>query len=143
LGKDAGSGPTYATPSSGGSTGDGQTYSAAAGGSSSSSSGSGSGGLSGSSGNAGAAPNYVNTPANSTGGAAKPHGENIQEGGFDSGAPNASFNTDIGGKNDPGRAALQGLQKKDAQAGGDVGAGPRQSGVSNDGQFDRLGDADA
>lgn len=35
----------------------------------------------------------------------KPKGENLTEGGFDSDAPNASFNNDIGGKNDPGRVA--------------------------------------
>ena len=73
----------------------------------------------------------------------KPKGQNITEGGFDSSAPNASFNSDIGGKNDPGRAALQDLQRADAQAGGDAGAGPRQSGVTNDGQFDILKDAEA
>lgn len=35
-----------------------------------------------------------------------PKGKNLQEGGFDSSAPNASFNSDVGSKNDPGRAAL-------------------------------------
>jgi len=94
------------------------------------STGSSVGGQSYSSAAGGSAPNYVNNSAAS-------------EGGFDSSAPNASFNSDIGGKNDPGRAALQNLQRADAQAGGDAGSGPRQSGVSNDGQFDILKDAEA
>lgn len=40
------------------------------------------------------------------GGRYMPKGDNLQEGGFDSSAPNASFNTDVGSKKDPGRAAL-------------------------------------
>lgn len=36
----------------------------------------------------------------------QPKGRNLQEGGFDSNAPNASFNTDISSRKDPGRAAL-------------------------------------
>ena len=72
-----------------------------------------------------------------------PHGKNIQEGGFDSGAPNASFNAEIGGKNDPGRVALNEAQRKQAESGPDAGAGPRQGGVSNDGQFDVLKDTSA
>jgi len=68
---------------------------------------------------------------------AKPAGNNISEGGFDSGAPNASFNTDIGGKKDPGRVALDGMQKANAQAGADVG--PKQGGISGEGQYDALG----
>lgn len=40
------------------------------------------------------------------GGRYMPKGDNLQEGGFDSSAPNASFNTDVGGKKDPGRVAL-------------------------------------
>lgn len=35
-----------------------------------------------------------------------PKGKNLQEGGFDDSAPNASFNNAVGTKKDPGRAAL-------------------------------------
>jgi hypothetical protein len=71
-----------------------------------------------------------------------PHGKNITEGGFDANAPNASFNNDIGGKNDPGRKALRDMQKSALQPVGVVG-GAQQEGVTDDGQFDVLGDADA
>lgn len=62
-----------------------------------------------SSGNGALAPGYASHPAPSMGDNFAPKGKNIQEGGFDSSAPNASFNTDIGGKNDPGRVAAQGF----------------------------------
>jgi hypothetical protein len=70
--------------------------------------------------------------------APQPKGKNIQEGGFDSDAPNASYTTDIGGKDDPGRVALQ---RADVPVAG--GAGPRESEISGDGQFDSLKDASA
>jgi hypothetical protein len=47
----------------------------------------------------------------------KPKGTNITEGGFDSNAPNASFNNDIGGKNDPGRVAEQQMANATAKTG--------------------------
>ncbi|KAF2214851.1 hypothetical protein CERZMDRAFT_82755 [Cercospora zeae-maydis SCOH1-5] len=72
---------------------------------------------------------------------AQPRGQSLREGGFDSGAPNASFTTDIGGKNDPGRVALNSAQEKNVPSSG--GAGPRQSQVTNDGQFDSLGETSA
>lgn len=55
--------------------------------------------------NAGTAPSYVNAvPADTSG----PHGQNIKEGGFTSDdKKNASFTSDIGDKNDPGRLAEQ------------------------------------
>lgn len=82
-------------------------------------------------------------PANTSGTAGQaPHGKNISEGGFDSNAPNASFNNDIGGKNDPGRAALNDMQRNAQQSAGDAGI-PKQGGVSNDGQFDALKDTSA
>jgi hypothetical protein len=71
-----------------------------------------------------------------------PHGKNITEGRFDGSAPNASFNGDIGGRNDPGRKALGDMQRNALQAAGDAG-GPRQQGVTDDGQFDVLGDTSA
>ena len=61
-----------------------------------------------------------------------PKGQNISEGGFDSDAPNASFNTDIGGKDDPGRRAIQQMDVPSS------GGGPRQEEVTNDGQYDAL-----
>ncbi|KAI4842892.1 hypothetical protein E4T44_07054 [Aureobasidium sp. EXF-8845] len=71
-----------------------------------------------------------------------PHGKNITEGGFDGTAPNASFNSDIGGENDPGRKALRDMQKSALQPVGVVG-GAQQKGVNDDGQFDVLGDTSA
>lgn len=53
----------------------------------------------------GAAPNYVQPVLGATQ-ASKPKGKNLTEGGFDDNpAHNASFNAEIGTKNDPGRAA--------------------------------------
>lgn len=123
-----GKGPTYVSGAGG--IGAGQSVRE------SGSSGSGSG-----SNVAGSAPGYVNHPAPSMGGSDKPHGKNITEGGFDSSAPNASFNQDVGGKNDPGRVALGGMQEADVPSAG--GAGPRQGGLSKDGQFDNLDETSA
>ena len=75
-------------------------------------------------------------PAPTVGDDFKPKGKNVTEGGFDSDAPNASFNTDIGGKDDPGRVALGEMQGENTPFAG--GAGPKQGQVSNDGQFDVL-----
>ncbi|MCJ1374438.1 hypothetical protein MMC20_005670 [Loxospora ochrophaea] len=78
---------------------------------------------------------YVSDPAQS----GKPKGKNITEGGFDSDpSNNASFSTDIGTDNDPGRAALAGIQRQNAESGPDAGGGPRSKGVSGDGQYDTL-----
>jgi hypothetical protein len=71
-----------------------------------------------------------------------PHGKNVTEGGFDETAPNTSFNSDIGGENDPGRKALRDMQKSALQPVGVVG-GAQQKGVTDDGQFDVLGDTSA
>ncbi|KAK3722400.1 hypothetical protein LTR37_002391 [Vermiconidia calcicola] len=71
----------------------------------------------------------------------QPRGKNITEGGFDGNEPNASFTTDIGGKDDPGRAALGGMQQGNVPSAG--GAGPREGEVTNDGQYDVLKDASA
>lgn len=71
----------------------------------------------------------------------QPKGKNIQEGGFDSSAPNASFNNEIGGKNDPGRAALGKMEGENVPFGG--GAGPREDQISGNGQYDVLKDASA
>jgi hypothetical protein len=56
-------------------------------------------------------------PAHADPSTQKPKGKNITEGGFDTGAPNASFNSDIGDKNDPGRRAEANFQNRDAQPG--------------------------
>lgn len=61
----------------------------------------------------------------------------MTEGGFDTGAANASYSTDIGGKRDPGRVALGQFEEQNESAAG--GAGPKQSRVTNDGQFESLG----
>ncbi|KAF7195599.1 hypothetical protein HII31_03193 [Pseudocercospora fuligena] len=71
----------------------------------------------------------------------QPKGQNLQEGGFDAGAPNASYTSEIGGKNDPGRVALNRAQEADVPSYG--GAGPREGQISNDGQYDSLAETSA
>lgn len=122
LGKSAGIGPTYNTPSGGDQGGfndvtNQQDYG---------------------SGNAAPAPGYVAASGDFN---AQPKGKNLQEGGFDSDAPNASFTTDIGGKKDPGRVGLQNIEDNNAPFAG--GAGPRESQITDDGQYDNLKDASA
>ncbi|KUJ18392.1 uncharacterized protein LY89DRAFT_733063 [Mollisia scopiformis] len=89
----------------------------------------------GSSSNAGTAPSYVNSQYVDAGG---PKGKNLTEGGFDENAKNASFNQDIGGKNDPGRLAEQKFERENADAAGTAGM-PKQQGVSGDNTYDTLG----
>ncbi|KAF2733928.1 hypothetical protein EJ04DRAFT_577243 [Polyplosphaeria fusca] len=114
LGKEAGVGPTYATTGSTGTTNSSSDPEAVTGG------------------YAGAADSARNP------GELKPKGKNLTEGGFDDSAPNASFNQDIGGKNDPGRVAEANYQLRDAQQGADAAGGPRQSAVTGDTAFDAL-----
>ena len=85
--------------------------------------------------NVGAAPSYVaaDGPQHNT-----PHGKNLKEGGFDSDGPNASFNNDIGGKNDPGRIALDKMRKEGLEPIVGAGAGNAKGGQS-DNAFDALG----
>ncbi|KAK4506721.1 hypothetical protein PRZ48_000454 [Zasmidium cellare] len=90
-----------------------------------------------SSGNGAAAPGYASHPAPSQGDTFAPKGKNIQEGGFDSSAPNASFNSDVGSKNDPGRAALNQFEQENVPVAG--GAGPRQGQIDGQSTFDKLG----
>ncbi|KAJ5091485.1 hypothetical protein NUU61_006355 [Penicillium alfredii] len=60
-----------------------------------------------------------------------PKGKNLREGGFESNdRNNASFNSDIGSKQDPGRAAENKFQRYVAESGLDVG-GPRQKNLDN------------
>lgn len=64
-----------------------------------------------------------------------PKGQNLREGGFTSDdKKNASFNSDIGGKNDPGRAALDDMVR------GNAGASlPSQKGGMGDNVYEELG----
>ncbi|OCL01974.1 hypothetical protein AOQ84DRAFT_349862 [Glonium stellatum] len=68
----------------------------------------------------------------------KPHGKNITEGGFDSNAPNASFNQEIGTDKDPGRLAEQNLEGRNVQNAYDSSSGSRQSGITGEGTYDPL-----
>jgi hypothetical protein len=78
--------------------------------------------------NAGQAPSYV---VDVTGDLqhTKPNGRNIKEGGFQSDAKNASFNSDIGTNQDPGREALNKFQRSNADTSSN---GPRQKGVEGE-----------
>lgn len=89
---------------------------------------------------AAAAPSYVSSVVSEAAKSGKPHGKNITEGGFDSDpSKNASFTSDIGGEDDPGRAAENQFQRQTLESGNDAAPGvPRQKGVSHDGQFDVL-----
>jgi len=87
--------------------------------------------------NAGQAPSYV---ADVTDGYqhTKPDGRNVHEGGFSfDDAKNASFNSEIGSDQDPGRAAINKFQRTNAESGPDAGA-PRQKTVNTDTPFDAL-----
>ncbi|KAI4164308.1 MAG: hypothetical protein LQ342_001954 [Letrouitia transgressa] len=67
----------------------------------------------------------------------KPKGKNITEGGFDDDpSKNASFTSDIGDKNDPGRLAEQQFQTSTQTSAG--GKGPRQHDITGDGQYSVL-----
>jgi len=71
---------------------------------------------------------YYNQPSTETG-SGKPHGKNLQEGGFDSSdANNASFNSDIGTDQDPGRVAENKFQRRAQESAIDV-AQPREPGT--------------
>jgi hypothetical protein len=76
------------------------------------------------------------TPSGSSGGGGF-GGDSSSSGG----EPNASFNTDIGGQNDPGRVALSDMQASAQSAPGVPSGNSRE--VSNDGQFDVLGETSA
>lgn len=66
--------------------------------------------------NAGAAPSYVSDVTENLG-STKPKGKNLREGGFDPNDPNASFTSDIGSRNDPGRGAEGAYQRSMAESG--------------------------
>lgn len=88
------------------------------------------------SGNGGTAPSYITSQNLADG---KPKGKNLT-GGFDSSdGKNASFNSEIGGKNDPGRLAEQKFERENAQAGNNAGF-PRDRRVEKGtGVYDALG----
>ena len=89
----------------------------------------------GTSSNADTAPSYVSSQYVDPAG---PKGANLTEGGFESNdRNNASFNSDIGTKNDPGRAAELKFQRANADAAGDA-ARPRQKGTTADTHYDAL-----
>ena len=70
------------------------------------------------------APSYVHPNLADT----KPKGRNLTEGGFDdSESKNASFNSEIGSENDPGRLAGKKFQHKMAEVDADAASGPRDS----------------
>jgi len=71
------------------------------------------------------APSYV-TPVARNLGNTNPKGQNLKEGGFDDNpAHNASFNSEIGTKKDPGRVAENKFQRVVAESGPDAGTGTR------------------
>ncbi|MCJ1455441.1 hypothetical protein MMC28_005796 [Mycoblastus sanguinarius] len=101
---------------------------------------SGSGAKSGPTENAfeGSAPGYVASVVSEPNNSGKPKGKNITEGGFDDDpSKNASFTSEIGSEQDPGRQAELDVQKKAQSASG--GTGPRQGmGESDNSQYDIL-----
>lgn len=81
----------------------------------------------------GTAPSYVNSQFADQGG---PKGKNLKEGGFESNdRNNASFTSEIGSKNDPGRAAEASFQRVNAASGG---MPPKQSGGMGDSAYEAL-----
>ena len=84
------------------------------------------------------APGYVGSVVSEANKTGKPKGKNITEGGFDDDpSNNASFTSDIGTEDDPGRKAEGDMQKMAQSASG--GTGPRQAPGESDGsQYDVL-----
>ena len=92
----------------------------------------------GSGGNADAAPGYVASVVSDAGQTGKPKGKNITEGGFDEGdEQNASFNSEIGSKEDPGRRAEGEFQRVTQSASGST-APKQKMGESDGSQYDVL-----
>ncbi|KAL8913739.1 MAG: hypothetical protein Q9171_001473 [Xanthocarpia ochracea] len=83
------------------------------------------------------APGYVASVYSEPAQTGKPHGKNITEGGFDpDDSKNASLTSDIGSKDDPGRAAEEQFQTAAQTSAG--GKGQPQFGLTKDGQYDVL-----
>ncbi|GLB10523.1 hypothetical protein AtubIFM57258_006931 [Aspergillus tubingensis] len=87
--------------------------------------------------NAGAAPSYVHDVTGSLSDS-KPKGVNLKEGDIPDDAPNASWTTDIGSENDPGRLAQGGFQRKTAESGPDGTNAGRQKGIDNQHPYQAL-----
>lgn len=89
----------------------------------------------GGSSSAGIAPSYVNSQFHDTAG---PKGRDLHEGGFESrDSNNASFNSEIGSKNDPSRLVERKFQRQNADYDGEAGM-PRQKGDLEDNTYDTL-----
>lgn len=145
----------YSGATSGGSSSgpSGSTGEASSGNTGGAFSGSTDGGSSGGTGGSGGLEETANTAATMTGGssstpqedlttmnsliggAQKPKGKNLTEGGFEGEAQNNEF--DIGSDKDPGRQAVRGFQNQNASVAG--GAGPAQSKLNNETPYDALG----
>jgi len=83
--------------------------------------------------NGGTAPSYIDSQYVDAGG---PRGKNLREGGFESrDRDNASFNSEIGSKNDPGRAAETKFQRINANS---AGVPPQEKGITGDSHFEPL-----
>ncbi|OJJ73555.1 hypothetical protein ASPBRDRAFT_41242 [Aspergillus brasiliensis CBS 101740] len=87
--------------------------------------------------NAGAAPSYVHDVTGRLGDS-KPKGTNLKEGDIPDDAPNASWTTDIGSENDPGRLAQGGFQRKTAESGPAGTNAGRQKGVDDQHWYQAL-----
>ncbi|PYI21609.1 hypothetical protein BO99DRAFT_410832 [Aspergillus violaceofuscus CBS 115571] len=85
----------------------------------------------------GVAPSYVHDVLDNLGNT-KPKGTNLQEGDIPDDAPNASYTTDIGSENDPGRLAQGGFQLRSAESGPAGTPAGRQKGVDDQQPFQAL-----
>lgn len=73
----------------------------------------------------------------------KPKGRNLTEGGIEDDAPNASFTAEIGSQDDPGRLAELKFAAAMAHSARDSGYGPKQKKITNDDQYNILGEEEA
>ncbi|PWY77542.1 hypothetical protein BO70DRAFT_353970 [Aspergillus heteromorphus CBS 117.55] len=71
-------------------------------------------------------------------GSAQPKGRGLKEGDVPDDAPNASYTTDIGGENDPGRVAQGGFQRRNVESGPAGTAAGRQKGVDDQQWYQHL-----
>lgn len=83
---------------------------------------------------AGTAPSYVSSQYVDGRG---PKGEGLKEGIEGKEGKNASFNGEIGGENDPGRAALDKIVRENADR-GEIAGMPKQQGSGGGNEFETL-----
>ncbi|KAH8811176.1 hypothetical protein F5884DRAFT_267068 [Xylogone sp. PMI_703] len=83
--------------------------------------------------NAGTAPSYVATQTQSMG-STKPKGANLKEGVDIDDSNNASWTTDIGSENDPGRLAANQFKHSGSGSATSATGGPRQTELEKDSQ---------